>query len=296
MRRDVKIGLAVGFVLFAVLITYLLVGTGHKDGQHPGAPLAMTGGEQVPVVPSGGAGTGGGVDVPAPSDSHTDAPANHDTPAPERATGGGADRATNTTTDEWDDLVAGRKHLSAGGMLETRTPEADRGTGNTVRNPVLDPDAGRRTTDIPGPASRPSRTYKVKAGDNLWTIAQATYGNGTYAGAIAQANPTVDPGKLHVDMTIVLPDPSEVVKAAPTSRPTAEATRTPSEQPIDPNTQYRVKDTDSLYSISIKLYGKADRVEKLHQLNKQLLGNDPSRLKVGWVLQLPEKPTLSQTH
>ena len=49
--------------------------------------------------------------------------------------------------------------------------------------------------------------------------------------------------------------------------------------------------TFNLYTISLRLYGKADRMEKIYELNKAAIGDDISRVKVGMVLRLPEPPT-----
>jgi nucleoid-associated protein YgaU len=45
----------------------------------------------------------------------------------------------------------------------------------------------------------------------------------------------------------------------------------------------------------VKLYGRADRADKIHQINRQIIGEDPAKVKVGQVLSLPEPPTQSQT-
>jgi len=49
------------------------------------------------------------------------------------------------------------------------------------------------------------QTYTIKKGDTLWSIANRVYGNGQKWVDIAQANPSVDPQKLAVGQTIVLP-------------------------------------------------------------------------------------------
>ena len=39
--------------------------------------------------------------------------------------------------------------------------------------------------------------------------------------------------------------------------------------------------------IALRLYGKSTLANKLYELNKQTIGNDPARLKPGQVLRLP---------
>jgi LysM repeat protein len=60
---------------------------------------------------------------------------------------------------------------------------------------------------------------------------------------------------------------------------------------VDPKTAYEVQSGDSLYRISIKLYGKADHVDKLYQDNKDAIGSDPRRLKLHMLLKLSDPPT-----
>ena len=55
------------------------------------------------------------------------------------------------------------------------------------------------------PAPPASRTYTVRKGDTLWSIAKRTYGNGQRWVDIAQANQSVDPKKLAIGQQITLP-------------------------------------------------------------------------------------------
>ncbi|MCC6681487.1 MAG: LysM peptidoglycan-binding domain-containing protein [Phycisphaeraceae bacterium] len=48
-------------------------------------------------------------------------------------------------------------------------------------------------------------SYTIKKGDTLWSIAQRHYGNGQKWQDIVSANPGLDPNKLPVGKTIVLP-------------------------------------------------------------------------------------------
>lgn len=56
----------------------------------------------------------------------------------------------------------------------------------------------------PAPVAQPV-TYTVKQGDNLWQIAKAHYGDGQKWKQIVDANPGLNPDKLPVGKTIVLP-------------------------------------------------------------------------------------------
>jgi nucleoid-associated protein YgaU len=51
-----------------------------------------------------------------------------------------------------------------------------------------------------------------------------------------------------------------------------------------------VQPGDSLHKIALQLYGQSTKADRIYQLNKQMIGDDPHRLKVGQVLQLPDPP------
>ena len=58
---------------------------------------------------------------------------------------------------------------------------------------------------------------------------------------------------------------------------------------------YRVQPSDSLHKIALKLYGKASKADSIYELNREKIGGDSARIKVGMVLKLPEAPTQSPT-
>ncbi|MBX2852466.1 MAG: LysM peptidoglycan-binding domain-containing protein [Phycisphaeraceae bacterium] len=57
----------------------------------------------------------------------------------------------------------------------------------------------------PLPPQPVSRTYTIRKGDTLWSIAQREYGDGQKWRDISAANPSVDPKKLAVGQQITLP-------------------------------------------------------------------------------------------
>jgi nucleoid-associated protein YgaU len=169
------------------------------------------------------------------------------------------------------------------------------------REPAGASAASRRPSDAAGnapmavPGSSPSRTagtgalpagtrsYTVKPGDSIARIAEATYGSQVYYKALLEANPTVKPERLRPGMVLVLPDLTETKARGGQDDDSPRAA-------VDGATEYRVATGDSLARIATKLYGKADRWEAIYELNKDRIGADPARLKVGMVLRLPEPP------
>jgi nucleoid-associated protein YgaU len=76
--------------------------------------------------------------------------------------------------------------------------------------------------------------------------------------------------------------------------PRAQQAAARQEASIDSKTQYRVQQGDSLEKIATKLYGKSTKWESLYQANREKIGDDSARLKLGTVLQLPEPPTATR--
>ncbi len=56
-----------------------------------------------------------------------------------------------------------------------------------------------------GKVTQTQSTYVIKQGDSLWSIAQASYGDGNLWTRIAEANSLVDAATIHVDNTLIIP-------------------------------------------------------------------------------------------
>jgi nucleoid-associated protein YgaU len=150
------------------------------------------------------------------------------------------------------------------------------------------------------------RTHVVQKNETLSTISLAAYGSPNYYPHILRANPGLDPKKMKVGQSIILPDVGTVKPGAQSSAGTstgAAAQRAASQQQpaaaqqhVDAAKEYKVVANDSLYRISVKLYGKSDLANKIYELNKDQIGADPAKLKLGTVLKLPSPPTVAQNH
>ncbi|MEM8783634.1 MAG: LysM domain-containing protein [Planctomycetota bacterium] len=76
-------------------------------------------------------------------------------------------------------------------------PSADVPQGDAVFVPVEPASAAG--------AALPGQTYTVQKGDTLWSIASRLYGDGQKHRDILAANPQVNPSRLLVGQTLVLP-------------------------------------------------------------------------------------------
>ena len=322
MRQDVRLGMAVGGLLVGAVLAYAIfsgpknkgtdqAGQVARDTNAAGANGGAAGSIPTPdPVTSNGANTGAGTNGGAAGGAGTiSPPTGTQTPpstndiqvrGPERSNPPIGTNANDpiirippsSPTGKWDWEMA----LSSGAgsaLLRTEQPGP---TGLRNEEP-----GGSLRREMAGPATRPNeireftrpeentgpRTYVVKSGETFWTIARDNYGNGGYWSHVARANPRIDPKGLKAGTVINLPARSEVVPA--------ESVRAaaPVARQIDPTREYRVKQGDSLTVICKALYGKTDPVTigRLYEANRDLIGPNPSALKLGMVLTLPEPPT-----
>ncbi|MGE5609605.1 MAG: LysM peptidoglycan-binding domain-containing protein [Bacillota bacterium] len=309
MRKDVKLGLAVGGILFGAVMVYVLFfanagKTGHDQARLGSEPSANAAKHDEAGSQTSDRGTTSSAEHPltsllphetpsvTPTTQPTDASASVSifgptsnpavtSPTPVEATTSSAPDTTSVSARSGS--FSWREMLENGSNAASRSVTPDTNTEHsTVSNPVV-----AAPTQDAAPTTRPSssgpRIYVVKPGDSLWSIAKAEYGSPSYYPHLARANPKAA-NRLRVGMKIVLPAKDEVVPEA------AKAVLATSKV-VDPTRQYRVQPGDNLYTICKKLYGRTDRVTKLYELNKDLIGPNRSALKPNMVLQLPDPPT-----
>ncbi|MGH7177557.1 MAG: LysM peptidoglycan-binding domain-containing protein [Tepidisphaeraceae bacterium] len=292
MRKDVKLGLAIGGVLLAVIVVYVMVAP--SDNQK-GAALVTEEPVVKPASPADGSSPPTGSEVALGNSTAT--------PTTQPS-------ASAAAPDSAGALSAGNEGIwelaLSKGVMKTQTPPVNSpatpseidGGASAQRNPA--PQAPPAATNVPvergssdpsllasygTPSTAPStvRTHVVQRGETLGKIAQVAYGNASFARYIVNANPGIDPNRLRPGTTINLPPVSDV-------RPQASGSSSGS---TNSRTEYRVEAGDSLYRISMKLYGRADMVDKIYDLNKETIGPDRAKLKLNMVLKLPEPAAAS---
>ncbi|MCY2952301.1 MAG: LysM peptidoglycan-binding domain-containing protein [Planctomycetota bacterium] len=312
MRKDVKLGLAVGGILFGAVLVYVLFFAGGS------ANKGRTDQAVGPVGPASGDTTAKGM-VPSPAQGETSIGVDTTKVGSESVAIGGP-------TIRPGDVGSGTSRLTGNVSGSAQTPTGtegvgtetaantggwdwrqalDRGASNELISHSVTPGGvtggmargGERTGEtswrnafsrMEPPTTRPvgsARMYVVKPGDTLWSIAKAEYGSANFFPHLARANPKVDASRLQAGSCLMIPGKDEVVPA------NAAAVLSPTTQPVDPGKQYRVQAGDNLNTICRRLYGSTVSVSKLYQLNKDVIGPNPSALKLNMVLQLPEAPS-----
>ena len=124
------------------------------------------------------------------------------------------------------------------------------------------------------PESLPAE-YQVKAGDDLWKIAEKFYGSGYNWVDIAKENNLTNANLVYVDQKLAIPRTAVI-------KPAAEAT-TVFGTKIE-GSQYVVQKGDHLWGIAVRAYNDGYQWTKIAEINK--LAN-PNLINQGEVLTLP---------
>jgi nucleoid-associated protein YgaU len=331
MRKDVKFGLTVGAILLATLAVYVIVLSRGGAGTpgNPDVSSATGSGETDATAAPTDNTSAAPVDKAATASPNSDTVSNS-TATASPADSGGSTTQPSATADaaapsaDWNNLLNhGQqvKLLSVAAPEHTETPTIDKSAASAAALPpqvslnthpaMIDappttqpydftqnaiaaaPTLSAPTIAMPAAptASSPtriggSRTHVIARGETLSAISTAVYGNSRYYTRILAANPGVDPRHLKIGATLVIPEPNGEKVDASSAAPSASATAV-----VDPSKGYTVTQGDSLEKIATKLYGDAHMADKIYDANKGLIGPDEDRLKIGWVLKLPQPPT-----
>jgi nucleoid-associated protein YgaU len=289
LRKDVKIGFAVGGILIATLIAYVITA---GRGTPKTVELAE-GDAPLQVQPAG-------AETPAPQVQ----------PEPEKAVVSAPEPKPETTPKPADPFQPSNSNardvwataLNSGTVLMSVTPSAQTSPEPAVANgaatttetrtsetpPSLLPPSTQPVTEtkplptVQSTAPRSGRSHTVQKGETLTMIAIAAYGDQKYWKQIAAANPSINPNKLKIGTTVTLPD------LGAKKAQVAGALNGGVSAPVSSRSQYEVQSGDSLRRIAIKLYGKEAMWQQIYELNKSTIGADPARLKLHTLLKLPQ--------
>lgn len=131
-------------------------------------------------------------------------------------------------------------------------------------------------------SSKSTETHTVRAGDTFAALARIYYGDVRHARRLREANPhVIDSTAMALGVVLNIPDFDDLDDAA-----TQMDIEKPTPVAIGPRT-CKVREGDSLYGIAREHLASGARWKEIYQLNKAMIGDDPSRLKVGQVLTLP---------
>lgn len=168
------------------------------------------------------------------------------------------------------------------------TPQQAQTDEPVVGTITLDGSNGTRTGTGADPAQpqrdeQPKRReYTIERGDTIQSIAVAHYGSDRYWEDISRANPFIDMAALHrhVGETIRLPDVTQQHANSGLAAPDEERIHT-------------VASGDKLWTIARQYYADPNAWRWIYNRNRDVIGPDSSKLKVGMKLVIPPAPPTS---
>jgi len=125
-------------------------------------------------------------------------------------------------------------------------------------------------------------TYKVKAGDDLWSIAEQYYNSGYNWVDIAAENNLVNANLIDEGQELSLPK-VEVKQA--TVQKDAELMMAEEER-ID-GEGYTTQTGDYLWDVAVRAYGDGYQWGRIYEANKEVVGPNPSLIEKGMELVIP---------
>lgn len=128
--------------------------------------------------------------------------------------------------------------------------------------------------------------YTWKAGDSFKALAQTYYGSQLHVARLRAANEGQDETKFTAGTRIQIPAKSATGDVKVAAAPAVAGAAAPSAAWA--GGMYTVKSGDVLGSISKTVYGTTKHWKRIHDANRDVIGDDPNRLKVGMQLRIPE--------
>ena len=123
------------------------------------------------------------------------------------------------------------------------------------------------------------KTYTVREGDDLWSIAEKIYGSGYNWVDLANANKLENPGLLYVGAKLIVPDVKpRIVKN------TQESVNSGEKVSAITGSAYTVQKGDYLWEIAVRAYGDGYKWVEIAKANNLL---NPDVIHPGNVLKLP---------
>jgi nucleoid-associated protein YgaU len=293
MRTDAKIGFAIVGVLLTVLAVYAVVIPKHGKT----AKQASGGQVQTVTIPPETAPPDTAVRVPPIAGDGESMPAAGPTKPP--ADIGGVVKPPVDVPPKHDDRTTVVTNPLTDLGDPTHLPGGATGPGGDARHSDVTPgrDPIARRTDRPGDdhgaangrvaTAAANHFYRVKAGQTLTSIAAEVYGDGQQWGQIAKANPGINPARLRVGTKLQLPDPATVRPRPSVVVPASEVVVEDPTVVATAGSSYRVKSGDSLYKIARQKLGSGRLADEVYELNRDAIGPNPTKLRLGMVLRLP---------
>lgn len=288
LRKDMRIGLLAGAVLLVLAVAYALFLTFSGPSAVQQAALHN---ETAPPEQQSAPVPGANLELPAPAASEEQVPIRPPILA----------QSEEAPADDWSVLGLGT------GPIVTETP-APGALNPLAQQPAPDPAGGlpdvqpqmylplqeRLDPAVAEVDGLPNvRAHVIAAGETLSAIAKKYYGDENLYTLIEKANPNVDARRLKVGQKLLVPDRDTGRQQSAAQQPAAQQATPPAPAgdaqaaSADP-TVYVVAAGDTLGSIAKVRYGREQFWQEIYNLNRDVIGDDPARLKVGMKLKMPQ--------
>ncbi|MCK4625194.1 MAG: LysM peptidoglycan-binding domain-containing protein [Phycisphaerae bacterium] len=163
-------------------------------------------------------------------------------------------------------------------------------TPSATRTPTQ---TNRSHTKSPTPKTTARhRTHTIERGDSYALLAERYYGSQHHARFLIEANPEhSDPRRLREGVVLRIPPLSDLPdlpdkQARPGTSPQRSTTGAGKRT-------YVVRKGDTFYEIAARVLGSSNRWPELFEMNKDVVGGKPEKLRPGQVLELPSSKTPS---
>ena len=126
-----------------------------------------------------------------------------------------------------------------------------------------------------------------------WGIATLCFGTACGAGAAAPT-PTAVTLTPAAASAVPAPSPQRPALASPLASPATASTSATSPTAVAADNAadtYDVQSGDTMGSIADQFYGDKTLWRPIYDANKEVIGSDPDKLKIGMKLKIPPKPT-----
>ena len=141
----------------------------------------------------------------------------------------------------------------------------------------------KTTVGLEASASDELILYTWKQGDSFKSLARTYYGSELQVALLRGANEGVDDTKLAVGARVFVP-----VRLASESVPVVKTGEQGKTTSTWTGGLYTVQKGDVLGTISKTVYGSTKHWRRIYDANRDVIGDDPNRLKLGMQLRIPE--------
>ncbi|MCR9116346.1 MAG: LysM peptidoglycan-binding domain-containing protein [bacterium] len=140
------------------------------------------------------------------------------------------------------------------------------------------------------PIANAFATTPILPNDTIWVIAERHYPSPQFAHALWRHNQAKfeSPSDLPAGRLLEVPSADYLRHAYPDTF-ASNSPETNVAQPAASAQEYVIRDGDTLFTIARAQLGATQRWVELFRLNRNVVGDDPTRLPVGQVLSLPAK-------